>query len=79
MLREFQPQGFDVFAGSEIFLLQTIAAMKAVIAWQSGDAQWAALRPPLVPLDAAQCAQLHADLEVDGFTIPNAATLAGTD
>src|SRR3546814_11193541 len=24
MLKEFQPQGFDVFAGSEVFLLQTL-------------------------------------------------------
>jgi 4-hydroxy-tetrahydrodipicolinate synthase len=129
MLREFQPQGFDVFAGSETFLLQTmraggagcitatgnvnptailelyrewqgpdaqaqqaaldatralfqkhpiIAAMKAAIAWKSGDAQWAAVRPPLVPLSAAQRAQLQVDLEANGFTIPNAAALAGT-
>jgi 4-hydroxy-tetrahydrodipicolinate synthase len=128
MLREFQPQGFDVFAGSETFLLQTlraggvgcitatgnvnptailklyrewqrpdaqvqqtaldvtralfqkhpiIAAMKAAIAWKSGDTQWAAVRPPLVQLDATQCARLQTDLEADGFTIPNAAALAG--
>jgi hypothetical protein len=50
MLREFQPQGFDAFAGSETFLLQTM---------RSGGA--------------------GADFEADGFTLPNAATLAGTD
>lgn len=54
-----------------------IAAMKAAIAWKSGDAQWSTVRPPLVALDAAQRAHLQADLEADGFTIPNAAALAG--
>jgi 4-hydroxy-tetrahydrodipicolinate synthase len=128
MLREFQPLGFDVFAGSETFLLQTlraggagcitatgnvnptailklyrewqgpdaqvqqtaldvtralfqkhpiIAAMKAAIAWKSGDTQWAAVRPPLVPLDATRCARLQLDLEADGGPLRNAAALAG--
>ncbi|MCJ0761650.1 dihydrodipicolinate synthase family protein [Variovorax terrae] len=127
MLREFRPAGFDVFAGSETFLLQTmraggagcitatgnvnptailrlyrewqspdaaaqqaaldatralfqkhplIAAMKAAIAWQSGDAGWAAVRPPLVALDAGRQQLLQADLSAGGFEIPDAATLA---
>ena len=127
MLREFQPAGFDVFAGSEAFLLATlrgggagcitatgnvnpgpivalfkhrqdadadarqaalnatrgafqklpmIAAMKAAIAWQSGDAGWAALRPPLVELDTAQTAQLTAELQALRYAMPDAASLA---
>lgn len=127
MLREFQPAGFDVFAGSESFLLATlraggagcitatgnvnpgpivelyrhwqdadadhrqqalnttravfqklpmIAAMKAAIAWQSGDSAWSVLRPPLVELDTAQYQQLQVDLQAIGFTIPQATELA---
>lgn len=127
MLREFQPEGFDVFAGSEAFLLATlraggagcitatgnvnpgpivelfrhwqdadadarqlalnatravfqklpmIAAMKAAIAWQSGDSAWSVLRPPLVELDAAQRGQLQAELQACGFVMPDAAALA---
>ena len=127
MLREFQPAGFDVFAGSEAFLLRTlrgggagcitatgnvnpgpivelfkhwqdadadarqealnatrnvfqklpmIAAMKAAIAWQSGDKDWSVLRPPLVELDAAQTAQLKAELQANRFVMPRAAELA---
>jgi len=128
MLREFQPQGFDVFAGSEAILLSTlrgggagcitatgnvnpgpivalyehwqesdadarqqalnatrgvfqklpmIAAMKAAIAWQTNDPAWATLRPPLVELDATQCQQLTTDLQACGFSMPDAASLAG--
>ncbi len=127
MLREFQPEGFDVFAGSEAILLPTlraggagcitatgnvnpgpivdlyahwqdadadarqqalnatravfqklpmIAAMKAAIAWQSGDQGWSVLRPPLVELDAAQCDQLITELQACGFAMPDAASLA---
>ncbi len=127
MLREFQPAGFDVFAGTETVLLETlraggagcitatgnvnpsainrlyatwqapdadaqqaainttraifqghpiIPAMKAAIAWKSGDAQWAAVRPPLVELGAAQRQALQAALDADGFDIPDAAALA---
>ncbi len=127
VLREFQPQGFDVFAGSEAFLLATlraggagcitatgnvnpgpivelyrhwqdadadqrqqalnatravfqrlpmIAAMKAAIAWQSGDSGWSVLRPPLIELDAAQGAQLQRELRAGGFAMPEAASLA---
>jgi len=127
MLKEFQPHGFDVFAGSETFLLPTlraggagcitatgnvnpaaiarlhhswrnagadaqqkalnetraifqkrpmIAAMKAAIAWKSGDAEWATVRPPLVELDGGQRRQLESELEAIRFEIPNAASLA---
>ncbi|MEO5734324.1 MAG: dihydrodipicolinate synthase family protein [Rubrivivax sp.] len=126
MLKAFQPQGFDVFSGSESFLLATlrgggagcitatanvnpapivalaehwrdadadarqralnatrgifqrrpmIAAMKAAIAWQSGDEGWATVRPPLVELDAPQRDALVAELEADAFTIEAAASL----
>lgn len=129
MLSEFQPAGFDVFAGSEAFLLATlrgggagcitatgnvnpgpivalfrhwlepdadarqqalnatrgafqklpmIAAMKAAIAWQSGDAGWARLRPPLIELDAAQTAQLTTELQALRYAMPDAASLRGT-
>jgi 4-hydroxy-tetrahydrodipicolinate synthase len=127
MLREFQPQGFDVFAGTETILLETmrgggagcitatgnvnptaimrlyktwqqpgadaqqqalnttralfqklpiIPAMKAAIAWKSGDAEWATVRPPLVELSADQRRQLEAELTQDGFEIPRATDLA---
>lgn len=130
MLREFQPAGFDVFAGTETVLLETlraggvgcitatgnvnpsainrlyatwqasdadaqqaainstraifqsrplIPAMKAAIAWKSGDAQWATVRPPLVELDAAQNQSLQQALDADGFDIPDAAALACHD
>lgn len=122
MLEQFQPDGFDVFAGSEPFLLQTmrhggagcitatgnvnaaaiahlydswqddsadqqqealnavravfqrlpmIPAMKAAIAMQQGDAEWAVLRPPLIELTPDQTRQLQADLADLRFT-PNA-------
>ena len=53
-----------------------IAAMKAAIAWKSGDAGWAALRPPLVELDVAQALALQRQLAAIGFTVPDAAALA---
>lgn len=123
----FASTGFEVFAGSETFLLRTleaggagcitatgnvnaaaiaklarewpgadavaqqrrldevravfqrfpmIAAMKAAIAWQSGDEGWANLRPPLVELGAGQRAQLESALDAIGFRMPHAAQLA---
>ncbi len=128
MLERHAPRGFQVFCGSETFLLQTlrgggagcitatgnvnpapivelfrrwrepdadqrqarldatraafqrlpmIPAMKAAIAWKSNDRQWAAVRPPLVELDAAQTAGLRQELDTLGFDIEDAATLAG--
>jgi 4-hydroxy-tetrahydrodipicolinate synthase len=127
MLERFQPQGFDVFAGSETFLLATlrgggagcitatgnvnpgpiarlartwqdadaeaqqrsldavratfqkfpmIPALKATIALHVADPQWAAVRPPLVELGAAQQAELAQALARDGFSMPGVARLA---
>jgi 4-hydroxy-tetrahydrodipicolinate synthase len=121
MLEQFQPQGFDVFAGSESFLLATlrgggvgcisatanvnpgpiarlaatwqqddadaqqkalnavrdafqkfpmIPALKAAVAHYGADPQWAAVRPPLVELDAAQRDALLLSLRELGFTMP---------
>jgi 4-hydroxy-tetrahydrodipicolinate synthase len=53
-----------------------IAAMKAAIAWQSGDTGWAAVRAPLVELDSAQQARLREKLQALGFEMPGAASLA---
>ena len=126
-ISEFAAQGFDVFCGSENFLLQTlraggmgcitatgnvnpaaivnlyetwqregaderqkgldatraafaqfpmIAAMKAAIAWKSGRADWATVRPPLVELSAEQRAKLQSSLDAVGFEVPEAASLA---
>ncbi|MEN4919844.1 dihydrodipicolinate synthase family protein [Achromobacter spanius] len=127
MIERFGPRGFQVYAGSEAFLLQTlraggvgcitatgnvnpgpivalqqrwrdadadalqaglnatrgvfqqfpmIPAMKAAIAWKSGDPAWATVRPPLVELDAAQTSALRAALDSNGFDMPGAAALA---
>jgi 4-hydroxy-tetrahydrodipicolinate synthase len=127
LISEFASSGFEVFAGSETFLLRTleaggagcitatgnvnaaaiaqlardwhavdapaqqrrldetravfqrfpmIAAMKAAIAWQSGDENWATVRAPLVELDATQRARLESALTAIGFRIPHADQLA---
>lgn len=127
MIRAFQPMGFDVFAGSETFLLRTmraggagcitatanvnptailrlyrhwrgedadaqqaaldrtraifqaypmIAAMKAAIAWKSGDVAWRHVRPPLTPLSAPASAQLEEALARASFDIPAARELS---
>ena len=124
MLERFQPQGFDVFSGSETFLLATlkgggagcisatanvnpvaianlagdfdkpgadeaqaaldrvrstfqrfpmIPALKTAVAHFSGDGSWAAVRPPLVALTAAQREQCVAALEAVGFSMPGLA------
>ncbi|WP_206957251.1 dihydrodipicolinate synthase family protein [Trinickia acidisoli] len=52
-----------------------IAAMKAAIAWQSGDVQWAAVRAPLVELDRAQQGELQRALTDIGFHIDDAGSL----
>nr|WKF60658.1 4-hydroxy-tetrahydrodipicolinate synthase [Paraburkholderia busanensis] len=128
LIRAFQSERFDVFAGTETTLLPTlqhggagcitatgnvnaaaivqlarhwrdpdaadqqqrlndtramfqrypiIAAMKAAIAWQAGDAQWSAMRAPLVELDDAQQRELQLALTRHGFAIEDAAQLAG--
>lgn len=127
LIERFVHRGFNVFAGSENFLLATlraggvgcitatgnvnpgpivelyntwreakaeirqhaldatraafsqfnlIAAMKAAIAWQSGNAAWATVRPPLVELNEAQRATLQTSLKACGFTMPRAQELA---
>lgn len=121
MLERFQPQGFDVFAGSETFLLATmraggagcitatgnvnpgaiahlyhtwqqadadaqqaaltalretfmqfpmIPALKAAVAHFSGDVTYAAVRPPLVRLNALQNTALLAALQARQFSMP---------
>ena len=56
-----------------------IAAMKAAIAWQSGDAQWAAVRAPLIELDRFQQGELQHALTAIGFRIDDAASLCAVD
>ncbi|MBI2772441.1 MAG: dihydrodipicolinate synthase family protein [Burkholderiales bacterium] len=59
--------------------LPIIPAMKAAVAWKSGDAGWRAVRPPLVELDEAQCALRRGGLDGVGFSMPGAASLAAPD
>jgi len=122
MLTAFATSGFDVFVGSESFLLANmrhggagcisatanvnpaaiyalyaawqdsaaevqqsklnevrdvfgkqytmIAALKQAIAHYSDDPVWATVRPPLLPLNAAQTAAFLAELQQIGFTMP---------
>jgi 4-hydroxy-tetrahydrodipicolinate synthase len=121
MLERFQPRGFSVFAGSEIFLLPTlraggagcitatgnvnagpiaelarrwrdpdadsrqravdalralfqkfpmIPALKAAIAHYAADPEWAAVRPPLIELDARQRTALIDALVGARFSMP---------
>jgi 4-hydroxy-tetrahydrodipicolinate synthase len=123
-LDAFAGAGFDVFAGSETFLLRTmrhggagcisatanvhpgpiarlydtwqaadadaqqarldeirgvfarfpmIPALKAALAHYGRDAAWAAVRPPLVALDAEQAGALVTELARKGFTMPGLA------
>lgn len=53
-----------------------IPAMKATIAWKSGDPAWATVRPPLVELNAEQRTALQAALDDNGFDMPGAQALA---
>ena len=46
-----------------------IPALKRVVAHFHNDPEWAAVRPPLVPLDAAQSKALITDLAKIGFTL----------
>ena len=46
-----------------------VAALKRIVAHYHNDPNWAAVRPPLVPLDPAQSAALIADLGKLGFTL----------
>jgi 4-hydroxy-tetrahydrodipicolinate synthase len=47
-----------------------IPALKQIVAYYSGDPDWARVRPPLVELSAEQAANLVADLRELGFTMP---------
>jgi 4-hydroxy-tetrahydrodipicolinate synthase len=120
VLDAFASSGFDVFAGSEVFLLRNmrnggvgcisatanvnpaaihrvfenwertdadsmqeaiaatravvqkypvIPALKAIVARAFADDGWAAVRPPLMELTAAQRQSLAADLDAHGFTL----------
>jgi 4-hydroxy-tetrahydrodipicolinate synthase len=46
-----------------------VPALKAIVAHFHGDPDWAAVRPPMVPLSAAQTKSLLADLAAIGFTL----------
>jgi len=121
MLERFKDRAFDVFAGSEVFLLENlrhggkgcitatgnvnpaaigqvfrdwrgpdadrlqagisatrkivqtvpmIPALKAIVAHFGNDAQWRAVRPPLVELTAGEGAGLIRDLKAAGFSMP---------
>jgi 4-hydroxy-tetrahydrodipicolinate synthase len=50
-----------------------IAALKSVVAHFSGDPQWAAVRPPLMPLGDSQGSTLLDDLLHEGFDMPGLA------
>lgn len=124
MLERFKDRGFDVFAGSEVFLLDTmrhggrgcitatgnvnpgpiddvfrnwrgadadglqagitatrrivqkvpmIPALKAIVAHFGNDAQWRAVRPPLVELSPEQEKSLLTELSATGFSMPGLA------
>ncbi len=124
MLERFKDRGFDVFAGSEVFLLDTlrhggkgcitatgnvnpgpidqvlrnwrgadadrlqagitatrkivqkvpmIPALKAIVAHFGNDAQWRAVRPPLVELSPEQEKSLLTELSAAGFSMPGLA------
>jgi 4-hydroxy-tetrahydrodipicolinate synthase len=49
-----------------------VPALKAIVAHFHKDPEWAAVRPPMVPLDAAQTKALLADLGRIGFTLGEA-------
>ena len=50
-----------------------IPALKAIVARYSGVEGWRRLRPPLVELTDAQCAELYAALDAVGFEMPGLA------
>jgi 4-hydroxy-tetrahydrodipicolinate synthase len=49
--------------------LPVVAALKAVVAEESGDPGWATVRPPLVPLPGERRGPLLADLRARGFAM----------
>jgi len=50
-----------------------IPALKAITAHFGNDAQWKAVRPPLVELTGEQERQLITDLKAAGFLMPGLA------
>ena len=56
-----------------------IPALKAAAGHWSGDTQWDAVRPPLVPLTAEQKATLIADLKKRNFDMPGLAHVAAAE
>jgi 4-hydroxy-tetrahydrodipicolinate synthase len=46
-----------------------VPALKRIVAHFHNDPDWAAVRPPLVPLDQAQSSSLIADLAKLGFSL----------
>jgi 4-hydroxy-tetrahydrodipicolinate synthase len=56
-----------------------IPAMKAAIAYKTGDAGWCTVRPPLVELDAGQKDRLASGLDGIGFTMPFVEDLASAN
>lgn len=119
LLKNFQSDSFDVFCGSEVFLLQTlrgggagcitatantnapaivdlynhwqtaeagakqekvtairktfaklplISCMKAIIARELNDAEWAMPRPPLMPCAPAKADEVYAELKAMGYS-----------
>jgi 4-hydroxy-tetrahydrodipicolinate synthase len=49
-----------------------VPALKRIVAHFHGDPAWANVRPPMLPLDAAQSKALLADLDKIGFTLGEA-------
>jgi 4-hydroxy-tetrahydrodipicolinate synthase len=47
-----------------------IPALKAAVAQYGGDGGWAEVRPPFLPLTTSQAADLIAELDAKGFTMP---------
>jgi 4-hydroxy-tetrahydrodipicolinate synthase len=54
---------------STVLKYPAVPALKRIVAHFHDDPGWAAVRPPLVPLDQAQSQALIADLAKIGFTL----------
>jgi 4-hydroxy-tetrahydrodipicolinate synthase len=54
---------------STVLAYPAVPALKRVVAHFHNDPGWAAVRPPLIPLDAAQSQALLSDLAKIGFTL----------
>jgi 4-hydroxy-tetrahydrodipicolinate synthase len=50
-----------------------ISGLKALVARNTGDARWETIRPPHLPLNAAQKAALFGAFDASGMTLPKAA------